>query len=85
MIPGFSLRPTLTKRALQFALLHSCTVCTFMHDTWVTLKVYFKVFVKHDAVYMNEPTFEGLNNVGFFQTTVFTIVVLHILYIKISN
>lgn len=31
-------------------------------------------FVNHDAVYMNEPPFEGLSDVGFLQTTVYTIV-----------
>jgi hypothetical protein len=31
-------------------------------------------FVNHDAVYMNEPPFEGLNDVGFLQMTVYTIV-----------
>jgi len=31
-------------------------------------------YVNHDAVYMNEPPFEGLNDVGLLQTTVYTIV-----------
>jgi hypothetical protein len=31
-------------------------------------------FMGHDAVYMNEPPLQGMNDMGFLQTTIYTIV-----------